>query len=183
MLYQTLSKLLDYPDRDLLDALPELRERLGRDRAMELLERQTLAVFLEYLDSMALTELQAAYVMTFDFTPEHALHLTHHLFGEDKNRGPALIDLTEFYKEYGLELASPQNAGEGDEAPPNELPDYLPLVLEFASQLEAEEARMFLNQWVKVLRQLGDNLTQAESPYAPLVRLVEHRGQLVRAAA
>ena len=33
-----------------------------------------------------------------DLTPEHSLHLTHHVFGDDKNRGPALIDLSEFYK-------------------------------------------------------------------------------------
>lgn len=186
MLYRTLSKLLDYPDQALLCALPELRERLGKDRSMELLERQALAVFLEYLESMSLTELQAAYVLTFDFTPEHALHLTHHLFGDDKNRGPALIDLTEFYKEYGLEMATPESAAQADQvdqAPPNELPDFLPLVLEFASQLDEEEARMFLNQWVKVLRQLGDNLTQADSAYAPLVRLVEHQAQLIKVAA
>jgi len=171
MPYRMIAKLLDYPDEALLGALPELREHLGRDRTMELLERQTLAGFLEYLESMDLTALQSAYVLTFDLTPEHSLHLTHHLFGDDKNRGPALIDLTEFYQEYGLEQSS------------NELPDYLPLILEFTAELEEAEGRMFLAQWVKVLRQLGDNLTQAKSPYAPLVRLVEHRGQLVEAAA
>jgi nitrate reductase delta subunit len=110
-------------------------------------------------------------VRTFDLTPEHALHLTHHLFGDDKNRGPALIDLTEYYKQFGLEIA----ANEGGS---NELPDYLPLVLEFTSQLDDEEGRMFLSQWTKVLNQLATNLEKAESHYAPLVRLVEQRSRL-----
>lgn len=171
MLYRLLSKLLDYPDVPLIGALPEMRERLVHDKELTLADRQVLAGFMEHLESQDLTELQANYVQTFDLTPEHSLHLTHHLFGDDKNRGPALIDLTEYYKAWGLELAA------------NELPDYLPLVLEFAAELTAEETRMFLSQWVRVLKQLADNLTEAKSPYAPLVRLVEQRGQLVLAAA
>lgn len=169
MLYRLLAKLLDYPDADLVGAVPETRARLNRDLDPD--ERRVIGEFLDHLTALDLTEAQAAYVMTFDLTPEHALHLTHHLFGDDKNRGPALIDLTEFYKEYGLEPAS------------SELPDYLPLVLEFAAQLDEEEARMFLSQWTRVLKVLAGNLEEARSPYAPLVRLVENRAQLVKAAA
>jgi nitrate reductase delta subunit len=65
----------------------------------------------------------------------------------------------------------------------NELPDYLPLMLEFAAQLSPEEARFFLSQWAKVLNQLAANLEEAQSPYAPLIRLVEQRSLLVKAAA
>jgi nitrate reductase delta subunit len=171
MLYRLLAKLLDYPDADLLDAVPETRARLARNADLDQTERRVVAEFLDHLTTLDLTEAQAAYVLTFDLTPEHALHLTHHLFGDDKNRGPALIDLTEFYKDYGLELAS------------NELPDFLPLVLEFADQLDEEEARMFLSQWTKVLKVLAGNLEENKSPYAPLVRLIESRAQLIKAAA
>ncbi|MEW5892949.1 MAG: nitrate reductase molybdenum cofactor assembly chaperone [Pseudomonadota bacterium] len=171
MFYRILSKLLDYPDAALLDALPEARERARSGIGLDADERAALATFLDHLESLSLTELQAAYVMTFDLVPEHSLHLTHHLFGDDKNRGPALIDLTEFYKEFGLELAA------------NELPDYLPLMLEFAAELTEDESRMFFSQWQKVLKQLANNLAEAQSPYAPLIRLVEHRGQLIKAAA
>ena len=82
-------------------------------------ERAAVRKFLARLENGDPTEIQADYVQTFDLTPEHSLHLTHHLFGDDKNRGPALIDLSELYKDYGVEVAS------------NELPDYLPLILEF----------------------------------------------------
>ena len=57
------------------------------------------------------------------------------------------------------------------------------LALEFADQLDESEARMFLSQWTRVLKQLAANLEEAKSPYAPLVRLVEDRAQLVKAAA
>lgn len=182
MFYPLLSKLLDYPVDDLYAALPELRAALAQGCSAE--ERRVLEGFLDHLAGMAPTEAQARYVQTFDLTPQHALHLTHHLFGDDKNRGPALIDLAEFYREYGLELAIGAANDEDAQTPAvNELPDYLPLMLEFATQLDAEEARMFLSQWSKVLGQLAANLEAAQSPYAPLIRLVEGRSQLVRAAA
>ena len=189
MLYRILAKLLDYPDEVLAGVLWEVRMRARSGDEFLAHERQTIETFVDYLESLSLTESQAAYVMTFDMVPEHSLHLTHHLFGDDKNRGPALIDLTEFYKDYGLELAvSREGEGESNEhaaneAAVNELPDYLPLVLEFASQLDPDEARVFLSQWSKVLGQLATNLEEAGSPYAPLVRLVEQRSLLVRAAA
>lgn len=182
MFYPLLSKLLDYPDAELMAALPELHASLRQ--GFEATEWIVLDRFMKDLSEQDLTEAQAAYVMTFDLTPEHALHLTHHLFGDDKNRGPALIDLTEFYKEYGLELVVGDSAAnDGSEDHVNELPDFLPLVLEFSAQLEAEEARVFLSQWSKVLNQLASNLEEAKSPYAPLIRLVEQRSQLVMAAA
>ncbi len=187
MFYKLLSKLLDYPDKALIAALPDLHDVLHQ--GFEGAEWLVLERFMKDLAVQDLTEAQAAYVQTFDLTPEHALHLTHHLFGDDKNRGPALIDLTEFYGEYGLELLAKHgvdNRSAADEAADegsNELPDYLPLVLEFAAQLEPSEARMFLSQWSKVLNQLASNLEATGSPYAPLIRLVEQRGQLVRAAA
>ena len=187
--YRILSKLLDYPDEGLLGVLWEIRERARLGSEFEAHERPVLAIFLDHLEARSLTEAQGDFVQTFDLTPQHALHLTHHLFGDDKNRGPALIDLTEFYKDYGLELAVSRE-GEGganehaaNEAAVNELPDYLPLALEFASQLDPDEARVFLSQWSKVLNQLAANLEEAGSPYAPLVRLIEQRSLLVKAAA
>lgn len=182
MFYRLLSKLLDYPGEDLYAALPELRAAAAQGCTGE--ERRVLEGFLDQLAGMDPLEAQAVYVQTFDLTPQHALNLTHHLFGDDKNRGPALIDLAEFYKAYGLELRPyVANDADADASGVNELPDHLPLMLEFAGQLDPEEARIFLAQWTRVLNQLAANLEAAGSPYAPLVRLIEARSQLVRAAA
>lgn len=166
-LFKLLSALLEYPDQALMQAIPELMAIIGEDATLTPAEHAAIADFAAWLTDSDLTDTQASYVKTFDMTPEHALHLTHHLFGDDRNRGPALIDLGEYYKSYGLEPDT------------GELPDFLPLVLEFASTLEAVEAKLFLDPFAKAIAQLGANLDAAQSPWAPLVRLVEAHARLV----
>lgn len=174
MFYRIVSSLLEYPDAGLRAALPEIRAAaIGADDLTPE-ERTTLLAFLDKLEARVTREplvLEEEYVRTFDMVPEHSMHMTHHLIGEDKNRGPALIDLGEYYKGYGFEL----------NAEAKELPDYLPLMLEFVSLLDAEEAKLFLSRWTKVLRQLRVNLEDGGSPYADLIQLVEQRSQLVAA--
>ena len=170
-LYKILSVLLEYPDRELLDHLPEIRAEVDGSFDLDDAERTRLNGFLEHAASRPLTELQADYVKTFDLTAENSLHLTHHLFGDDKNRGPALIDLGELYKDYGVEVIT------------NELPDYLPLVLEFAAYLDDGEASVFLADAHKVLDVLAGNLEKAGSPYAALLSIVAGRATLTRLAA
>ncbi|MDP2155803.1 MAG: nitrate reductase molybdenum cofactor assembly chaperone [Sulfuricella sp.] len=164
-IYKILSALLEYPDQELLDHLPEIRVEIGRCLDVDVTEKEALLKLLDHVANTPLTELQAAYVKTFDMTPEHSLHLTHHLFGDDndKNRGPALIDLGELYKDYGVKVMT------------NELPDYLPLVLEFVAFLEDDEATAFLSDANKVLTVLTNNLNKAQSPYAPLLSIVKSR--------
>lgn len=169
--YKTLSLLLEYPTQELIRHLDEIEERLIISGDISHKELSVIRQLLDHMRAGSLTDLQADYVKTFDLTPEHSLHLTHHLFGDDKNRGPALIDLTEMYKEYGLQLAA------------NELPDYLPLLLEFAAQLEDSEASMFLSDAAKVTNVLAANLEKSGSVYAPCIRLIENRGGLTRLAA
>ncbi|MDP3817473.1 MAG: nitrate reductase molybdenum cofactor assembly chaperone [Methylotenera sp.] len=170
-IYKLLSALLDYPNQELLEHLPELQNFVVQNQDIDHAEREALQSFLSHLQSMSVTELQADYVQTFDMTAEHSLHLTHHLFGDDKNRGPALIDLGELYKDYGVEVVT------------NELPDYLPLVLEFAAYMDDNEATVFLSDAKKVLGVLTENLQKAESPYATLLSIIENRATLTKLAA
>lgn len=175
-----ISLLLDYPGEDLHTWLAEnagqqstldLVRRLDADHRLADDERAEVAAFIDRLRRADRVERETEYVQTFDMTPEHSLHLTHHIFGDDRGRGPALIDLSEYYKSYGLENVE------------SELPDYLPLMLEFAAQLDAAEARVFLGDAGKVLDVLAANLDKAGSPYAPLVRIVRSYGTLTRLAA
>ncbi|MDP2229874.1 nitrate reductase molybdenum cofactor assembly chaperone [Methylotenera sp.] len=170
-IYKLLSALLDYPNQDLVEHLPELQEFVEQNQEIDQAEREALLGFLAHLQRVPATELQADYVKTFDMTAEHSLHLTHHLFGDDKNRGPALIDLGELYKDYGVEVVT------------NELPDYLPLVLEFAAYMDDNESTVFLSDAKKVLGVLKENLQKAESPYAALLSIVENRATLTKLAA
>ena len=178
-IFKLLSVLLDYPGDGMLQALRALAGDdpralvAGTDAAgiLSEIECRETAAFIGALLAHDTTAAQAEYVQTFDLTAEHSLHLTHHLFGEEKSRGPALIDLGEFYKSYGLKV---------DE---KELPDYLPVILEFVSTLSLNEARVFLADVAKVLKVLADNLEKSASAYAPLVRIIENQGSLARLAA
>ncbi len=170
-IYKLLSVLLEYPDREFFDNLPEIRQALDDCLDINDEERAVVRKHLVQLEKRDLTEIQADYVQTFDLTPQHSLHLTHHLFGDDKNRGPALIDLSELYKDYGVEVAG------------NELPDYLPLILEFVAYQKDTDAETFLSDAVKVFGVLASNLEKANSHYAPLVRIIENRASLTRLAA
>lgn len=172
-IYKLLAVLLDYPDQELLDHLPEIGAEIGKSPSINKAEKDALLKLIDFLGNTPLIDLQESYVKTFDLTPEHSLHLTHHLFGDDndRNRGPALIDLGELYKDYGIQTTT------------NELPDYLPLILEFAALLEDNEATTFLADANKVLTVLTDNLTKAGTPYAPLLSIVKSRATLTRLAA
>lgn len=166
MFHRIVSALFAYPDATLRAALPEIAAAIATADDITTAERASLGGFVAQLTVSDPISAEEDYVRTFDMVPEHSLHLTHHLIGEDKNRGPALIDLTEFYKEHGIEIVE------------KELPDYLPLMLEFISLLEVEEGAQFLSRWNKVLRQLHANLAEAGSPYAKLLSLIEARSCL-----
>jgi nitrate reductase delta subunit len=169
-IYTILSRLLDYPDAELMASLPEIINQLKQDPTVTEHELDAVMQLISWMQLHDLTGLQGDYVQTFDMTPEHDLHLTHHLFGDDRGRGPALIDLSEYYKGMGLELEE------------GEIPDYLPLILEFVSTLDEMQARIFLGDAAKVLKVLAENLEKKDSPYARLIRIVEKRGSLAQAA-
>lgn len=163
--YMILSRLLDYPDDELVENLGSIEVMVGELETVSQQERKVIADFVTFIKSKNLLELQGLYVDTFDMLPNHTLHLTHHLLGDDnKDRGPALIELTEFFK--GLDL----------EAKEGELPDYLPLILEYASVLEQDACDDFIAQATPAIGILATNLKKAKSPYAPLIRLIERRG-------
>lgn len=177
-IFRLLAALLDYPADDMLAALrveaADPAKFVAIEDAAGVLGAEAhtvLAGFIAELLAAEPAERQAEYVQTFDLTAEHSLHLTHHLFGEEKTRGPALIDLGEFYRSYGLK------------ADERELPDFLPLMLEFVSTLGLDEARVFLADVAKVLSVLAANLEKSASRYAPLLRIVEQQGSLARLAA
>ena len=166
MLYKVLSLLLQYPDAELLGNLDEIQAVVAALEATSPEDRRTVIDFLDSLRARPLMDLQADYVQTFDLTPDNTLHLTNHLFDEqDRARGPALVNLAEYFKRAGLELAQ------------HELPDYLPLLLEYVSTLEDQmSVRGFLQQTSAAVATIAENLEKLGSHYAPLLRLVERHG-------
>jgi nitrate reductase molybdenum cofactor assembly chaperone NarJ/NarW len=155
--YAVLSALLQYPEPELIDNLPALA---GLMAAAPSLHAPLLPLFA-YLGRGRLIDLQQEYVSTFDRNPSHSLHLFEHIHGESRDRGQAMVDLMEEYKKHGLQMT-------GDD-----LPDYVPLFLEFLDQQTAEEAARLLGDAVHVLAHIGGKLAANGSPYAGVFAVLE----------
>jgi nitrate reductase delta subunit len=125
------------------------------------LGRWLLDALIEDFERLDLYELQERYVFLFDRTRSLSLHLFEHVHGESRDRGQALVDLQALYDEHGLEVAA------------NELPDYLPLFLEFLSTLPLDEACELLRQPLHIIGALHERLRRRRSPYAAVFRALQ----------
>lgn len=152
--YAVLSVLLSYPQEDMIEALPELQLVLRPQ------EHRMLQPLFQYLARHDLIELQENYVNTFDRRRAHSLHLFEHIHGDSRDRGQAMVDLRDEYLRNGLVLDT------------SELPDYVPLFLEFLAQLAPAAADAMLGEAIHVLARLGGKLTEANSPYAAVFLLL-----------
>lgn len=148
-IYRILSALLSYPEEELLAALPEIRAALTAHPA----EAAALEDLLDYLATTRCIDAQENYVNTFDRSPLQALHLFEHIHGESRDRGQAMVDLLQEYKNHGFEPAV------------NELPDHVPLFLEFLSLVDAQQASELLGEAIHVLAAIGRRLGGNDSPY------------------
>ncbi|MRV71833.1 nitrate reductase molybdenum cofactor assembly chaperone [Duganella sp. FT92W] len=156
--FRILSALLQYPEQELVDALPELRDVLARQNAAW---NERLAGLFAHLAGTPLITLQQEYVATFDRNPAHSLHLFEHIHGESRDRGQAMVDLLAEYRKHGLDMVG------------NDLPDYVPLFLEFLAQLDEAHALPLLADAVHVLAHVGRKLRSDGSVYAPVFELLE----------
>jgi nitrate reductase molybdenum cofactor assembly chaperone NarJ/NarW len=156
--YRLLSLLLQYPDTALLDARASISnaiEALPRSKVREALER-----FLKYFGEVDATAAQQHYVETFDLQRRSSLYLTFFTHGDTRARGRALLALKRLYRSAGLELEAA------------ELPDYLPVVLEFAAAAPPEVGRRLLAEHRHALELIRAHLTEAASPYRHLLDAV-----------
>ena len=159
--YQILSRLLLYPEPELIAHLPKLDAALAAMPEQYALIYPLLRPLLAHLDSSSRIDLQQQYVATFDRNPSHSLHLFEHIHGESRDRGQAMVDLMEEYKRHGLQMT-------GDD-----LPDFVPLFLEFLAQLDEVASAPLLGDAVHVLAHIGRKLTANGSPYAPVFTVLE----------
>lgn len=159
---KALAALLSYPERELLEALDELRDVLEQEIPRNGAANLTLAPLLDRLANTDLLTLQQEYVATFDQNPSHALHLFEHIHGESRQRGPAMVDLLQEYRAHGLDI---------DAA---ELPDYLPLFLEYLSLLPDAQALALLGEAVHVLALIGAKLERNGSSYHAVFKVLEN---------
>ena len=159
--FKVISLLLCYPEADWLAALPELNEALAAETDLNGDAATRMAPLFAQLRESSLIALQENYVATFDRNPSHSLHLFEHIHGESRDRGSAMIDLLEEYWKRDFDASSA------------ELPDYVPLFLEFLSLLPSEEALELLGDAVHVLATIGRKLDANGSPYALAFQVLE----------
>lgn len=151
---RALGALLTYPRPELLAALPEVSKAISGSTLVPATEKSRLAELLAELSRGEPLELEERYVALFDRGRSTSLHLFEHLHGESRDRGAAMVDLLQIYGAAGLELA------------PNELPDYLPALLEYLSCRTLDEARAMLEDCAHIVRRIGESLAQRGSRYA-----------------
>lgn len=159
--FKALSLLLCYPEADWLAALPELETALAEEADFNGEAATRLSPLFALLRETKLIALQENYVATFDRNPSHSLHLFEHIHGESRDRGSAMIDLLEEYWKRDFDASS------------SELPDYVPLFLEFLSLLPTEEALALLGDAVHVIAAIGRKLDANGSPYATAFQMLE----------
>ena len=152
--FRALGALLTYPGRELVEALPEIAGVLGTSRLLGSAQKQRLADLISDLRRADPLEREERYVALFDRGRATSLHLFEHVHGESRERGQAMVDLGRVYESAGFHLAG------------NELPDYLPAVLEYLSCRPIAEAREMLGDCAHILRAVGERLAGRGSRYA-----------------
>lgn len=151
---QAAAVLLSYPDRSMLEVLPLLHEALTEVGAPV----EEVEELFEWFTARPLEQVQADYVQEFDLSRRHSLHLTYWTDGDTRRRGEALAAFKEIYRSHGTELDD------------SELPDYLPLVLEFTAKVSPEDGYELLQRYRPSLELLRLSLRDDGLP---------HRGALV----
>ena len=167
---RVLAVLLGYPNVEMLEHIPEMRELLRDERAISPSRLSELDALMQTLLRTDPLELEAEYVALFDRGRATSLHLFEHVHGDSRERGPAMIDLGQTYEKAGLVLAE------------GELPDYLPAVLEFVSTQPPREARAFLGEMSHIFNAIFGALQHHGSAYASVLgALIELAGEKAKA--
>ena len=156
MTLRALSALLHYPDDTLIAAIGDIRNALREEAMLSPAQMARIDGLLLQLETGDVMTHQAAYVALFDRSRSHCLHLFEHVHGESRDRGQAMVDLRDRYIAAGLDPAS------------NELPDYLPLFLEYCSTLPRAEALIALAEPGPIIALLADRLEERGTAYAAI---------------
>ena len=151
---KVLSLLLSYPTREIAAAAPSFMTALDEEGLVPVARREPIHRLSAELGERDLYDLEERYVLLFDRTRSLSLHLFEHVHGESRDRGQAMVELKDLYAAGGLEM------------PDNELPDYLPLFLEFLATRPFGEAREYLADIAHIVAALEERLRRRKSIYA-----------------
>lgn len=151
--YQALAHLLTYPTPDLQRLAPQALAFIEAEALVPKTIRKALARLVDQIVGGDIYELQEGYTELFDRTRSLSLNLYEHVHGESRDRGEAMVALAELYRAHDLHLSA------------DELPDFLPVFLEFLSTLPDAQAASLLGEATHVLDAMGERLKSRGSAY------------------
>ncbi len=167
---RAVARLLSYPDAELRAHLGELREALHTEAAIGPARLAEIDALIAGIGALGAIDAEADYVQLFDSGRRTSLHLFEHVHGDSRDRGPAMIDLAQTFEAAGLYLAE------------GEMPDHLPVVLEYASTQPPRAARAFLAEMAHIFNVIFSALVQRGSRYASVLgALIELAGETAQA--
>lgn len=150
---KVLSLLLSYPEAEMLEALDDMASVIAQENLLPEADKNAVLGLIDSCRSKDLLELQESYVALFDRGRYLSLHIFEHVHGESRDRGQAMVNLMQMYESHGFAIAA------------RELPDYIPLFLEFLSQQKQKEAAQLLQDAMPVLSLLGARLSERASGF------------------
>ncbi len=150
--------LLLYPTPESCEELSDIKVCLTGSERLSQESKDALSAFIDAMGKTELSKLQQNYVATLDIGKTASLNLFEHLKGDSTDRGTAMVELREVYREHGLELDSV------------ELPDHLPVFLEFLSGLDIDDALVWLESAAALIAAIDRELQQEKSPWAAITQ-------------
>ena len=150
---KAISLILSYPTTELQQAMPEIGGVLAAENRLTAAARRDLRPLVDALSSRDIYELQEQYVMLFDRSRTLSLNLFEHVHGESRDRGGAMVSLVETYRDGGFDPVT------------SELPDHLPVLLEFLSTRPSPEGQEILADAAHIFEALTTRLARRESHY------------------
>jgi len=169
---RVLAALLRYPDAELRSHLGEFDALLASDNVLSRSRRAEISQFVARLRQGDPIDMEMQYVEIFDRGRSTSLHLFEHVHADSRDRGPAMVDLGKMYADAGLHLHE------------GELPDYLPVIVEFASTQPQAQARAFLGEIAHLLNVIFSALQSKGRGYASVIgALMELAGRDVQSVA
>ncbi|MDH3902201.1 MAG: nitrate reductase molybdenum cofactor assembly chaperone [Xanthomonadales bacterium] len=154
--FKVLGLLMSYPKPEWIAHLDECELLLQQENFLPKKHLHAVEAFIDRLKTSDIFSVQEEYVSTFDRGRSHSLHLFEHIHGESRDRGQAMVNLSDAYEEKGLFI---------DKA---ELPDFIPLFLEFLSLCPVDEAIALLGEPIDIMATIATRLKKRDSSYAVL---------------
>jgi nitrate reductase molybdenum cofactor assembly chaperone NarJ/NarW len=156
LVLRALGALVSYPRAEIREALPEIAQVVSDTALLSEADRKGILSLIATLRALDPMEAEERYVELFDHSRATSLHLFEHLHGEARDRGQGMVELKRIYEQGGFDVS------------PRELPDYLPVLLEYLSCRDLPEARDMLSDCADILRGIGEALARRGSPYVAI---------------